>query len=89
MGDKLLLNVLATNFNINLKINIWNYKIAMATFLTLQCQYGFKVLKCYELRCQGLKRHFRKPKHMMEHIMKNSNKYFVEKFRNLGTFLKF
>ena len=44
MGDKLFLNVLAPNFNINLKFNMWNYKIAMATFLMLQCQYGFKGL---------------------------------------------
>ena len=89
MGDKLFLNVLAPNFNINLKFNMWNYKIAMATFLMLQCQYGFKGLKCYEWRCQGIKRHFRKPKRMTEHITKNSNKYFVEKFRDLRTFLKF
>ena len=87
MGDKLLLSVLAPNFNINLKFNMWNYKIAMATFLMLQCQYGFKVLKCYKWRCQGIKRRFKKPKHMKEYIKKNSKKYFVYKFRNLRTFM--
>ena len=40
---------------------MWNYKIAMATFGTSQCQDGNKVLKCHEWRCQGIKRHFRKP----------------------------
>ena len=74
IGDKLLLNVLAPNFKINLKLKMWNYKIAMAfTFLMLQCQYGFKVLKCYEWRCQDIQRRFRKPKRMTEHITKNSN----------------
>ena len=35
---------------------MWNYKIAMATFRTSQCQDGDEVLKCLEWRCQGLKR---------------------------------
>ena len=88
MGDKLLLNALAPNFNINLKIHLWNYKIAMATFLTLQCQDGVKVLKGYEWRCQDIKICFWKPKHLKEQIKKNFHKYFVEKLRNLIT-LKF
>ena len=40
---------------------MWNYKIAMATFRTSQCQDGDEVLKCHEWRCQGTKRRFRKP----------------------------
>ena len=59
---------------------MWNYKIAMATFRTSQCQDGDEVLKCCEWRCQGTKRHFRKPEHMKEHIKRDSNTYFVENF---------
>ena len=57
---------------------MWNYKIAMATFRTSQCQDGDEVLKCHEW-CQGIKRRFRKPEHTKEHIKKDSNRYFVEK----------
>ena len=57
---------------------MWNYKIAMATFRTSQCQDGDEVLKCHEWRCQGIKRRFRKPKHTKEHIKKDSNRYIVE-----------
>ena len=63
---------------------MWNYKIAMATFRTSQCQDGDEVLKCHEWRCQGTKRRFRKPKHTKEHIKKDSNRYFVEKTLNLS-----
>ena len=28
--------------------------------------------------CQGIKRHFRKPKHMKEHIKKDSNRYLLK-----------
>ena len=56
-----------------------NYTIAMATFGTSQRQDGNEVLKCHEWRCQGIKRHFRKPEQMKEHIKKDSNMYFVEK----------
>ena len=52
----------------------------MATFRTSQCQDGDEVLKCREWRCQGTKRRFRKPEHTKEHIKKDSNRYFVEKF---------
>ena len=48
---------------------MWNYKIAMATFRTSQCQDG-----------DALERRFRKPEHTKQHIKKDSNKYFVEKF---------
>ena len=57
-----------------------NYKIAMATFRTSQCQDGDEVLNCYELRCQGIKRRLRKPEHTKEHIKKDSNRYFMGKF---------
>ena len=59
---------------------MWNYKIAMATFRTSQCQDGDEVLKCHEWRCQGIKRRFRKPEHTKEHVKKDSNRYFVEHF---------
>ena len=38
-----------------------------------QCQEGNK-LKCHEWRCQGTKRHFRKPEHTKKHIKKDSIK---------------
>ena len=46
-----------------------------------------QVFKCYERRCQGikLKDAKEKPKHTKKYIKKNSNRYFVETFRNLGT----
>ena len=59
---------------------MWNYKIAMATLRTSQCQDGDEVFKGYEWRRQGIKRRFRKPEHTTEHIKKDSNRYFVEKF---------
>ena len=52
----------------------------MATFRTSQYQDGDEVLKCHEWRRQGIKRPFRKPEHTKEHIKKDSNRYFVEKF---------
>ena len=58
----------------------------MATFGTSQCQDGNKVLKSHEWRCQGIKRRFRKPEYMKEHIKKDSKRYFVEKF---WTYAKF
>ena len=48
--------ILARNFRVNLKFHMWNYKIAMATFRTSQCQDGDEVLKCREWRYQGTKR---------------------------------
>jgi len=30
-------------------------------------------------KCQGTKRRVRKPEHTKEHIMKDSNRYFVKK----------
>ena len=44
----------------------------MATFRTFECQDGGKVLKCCELRCQGIKRSFRNPKQTKEHTKKDS-----------------
>ena len=69
-----------------------NYKIAvaaLATFHTFSAKMKSKFFKCYEWRSQGLKRRFRKPKHTKEQIKKDSNRYFVEKFRNLLTYAKF
>ena len=51
---------------------MWNYLIAMATCYTSPFQDGDEVLKCHEWRCQGIKRRFRKPEHMKEHIKKDS-----------------
>ena len=67
---------------------MWNYKIAMATFRTSQCQDGGEVLKFHEWRCQGIKRPFWSPKHKKEHIKKDSNRYFVETFRKFWTWAK-
>ena len=36
---------------------------------------GVEVLKCSELRCQGVKRRFRKPKHTKELINEDSYRY--------------
>ena len=66
---------------------MWNYKIAMATFRTSQCQDGDEVLKCRELRCQGTKRRFRKPDHTKEHMKKDSNRYFAEKVWKILNFI--
>ena len=57
---------------------MWNYKIAMATFRTSQCQDGDEVLKCREWRCQGTKNA------TQENIKKDSNRYFGEKVWKLG-----
>ena len=65
---------------------MWNYKIAMATFRTSQCQDGNEVLKCREWRCQDTKRRFnREPEHMKEHIKKAYNKYFAKKISKFWT----
>ena len=59
----------------------------MATFRTSQCQDGKAVVRCYERKRQGIKikRRFRRPKHTKKHIKKDSNRYFVEKFRKFLT----
>ena len=49
---------------------------------------GVEVLKCSELRCQGVKRRFRKPKHTKELINEDSYRYtwnLLKIFRNLRT----
>ena len=64
---------------------MWNYKIAMATFRTSQCQDGDEGLNCRERRCQGTKQRFRKPEDTKEHIKKGSNWYFVKQFWKFWT----
>ena len=65
-----------------------NYKIAMETFLMCHCQDGGKVCWYYEWRCQGIKRWFSKPKHLIirEHIKlgkyQNLDKTCVKLFAN-------
>ena len=43
----------------------------MTGFRTSQRLDGFKVLKYYERRCQGIKRGFKKRKHTKKHINKD------------------
>ena len=67
------------------------YKIALITFSTSlgQVKMASRIYwKCYELRCHGVNRPFRKPKHTNEHIKKDSIRYFVEKFWKLWTWAK-
>ena len=56
---------------------MWNYKIAMATFRTSQCQDGDEVLKCREWRCQAQKDAL-ESLNTQENIKKDSNWYFAE-----------
>ena len=56
---------------------MWNYKIAMATFRTSQCQDGDEVLKCREWRCQGTQ----------VNIKKDSNRYFAENVLKILNFI--
>ena len=37
-----------------------------------QCQDGVEVLKCYELRCQDIKKRYTKPEHTKQHVKKDS-----------------
>ena len=39
-----------------------------------------RVSLCYEWRCQGIERRFRKSKHTKKYITKDSTMYFVETF---------
>ena len=80
MGDEFLLN-----FGVKIQRQFIIYRIAMTTFGTSQCQDSDEVLEFYELRCEGIKRSFRKPKHTTEHIMKDSKRYFVETFGKFWT----
>ena len=46
--------------------------------------------KNFIIKCQGIKRCFRKPKHMKEHIKKDSiNEYYVKIFGKFWTWAKF
>ena len=65
---------------------MWNYKIAMETFRTSQCQDVDKGLKCREWRCQGTKRCFRNL-NTQENIKKDSNRYFTEKVGEILNFI--
>ena len=58
-----------------------NYKIAMATFGKSKNHDGDQVLKWCEWRCHDIKKPFRQPKHMKEHIKKDSQRNFANKFR--------
>ena len=57
-----------------------NYEVAMTTFCMSQCQDGDEDLKCFEWRCQGIKRHLKTPEHMKEHIKRDSNRFLSNKF---------
>ena len=62
---------------------MWNYKIAMATLRTSQCQDGDEVLKCREWRYQGTKRRFRRPEHTKEQEVKEVFCLEIVKILNL------
>ena len=67
---------------------MWNYKIAMATFRTFQCQDGDEVLKCHEWRCQGTKiKDALEKLNTQENIKKDSNRYFSEKVWKILNFI--
>ena len=55
---------------------MWNYKIAMATFRTSQCQDGDEVLKCRE--CVRAQKNALENLNTQENIKKDSNRYFAE-----------
>ena len=48
-----------------------------------QCQDGVKLLKYHDSRCQGIKDTLEK--YTKEHLKKDFNRYFVEKFRKSRT----
>ena len=63
-----------------------NYKIAMATLRTSQCQDGDEVLKCREWRCQGTKDALENL-NTQQNIKKDSNRYPAEKVWNILNFV--
>ena len=65
---------------------MWNYKIAMATFRTSQCQDGDEVLKCREWGCQDTK-HALENLNTQENIKKDSNRYFAKKVWKILNFI--
>ena len=65
---------------------MWNYKIAMATLRTSQCQDGDEVLKCREWRCQGTKDALENL-NTQQNIKKDSNRYPAEKVWNILNFV--
>ena len=63
-----------------------NYKIAMATLRTSQCQDGDEVLKYREWRCQGTKDALENL-NTQENTKKDSNRYFAEKIWKILNFI--
>ena len=63
-----------------------NYKIAMATLRTSQCQDGDEVLKYREWRCQG-KKDALENLNTQQNIKKDSNRYPAEKVWNILNFV--
>ena len=62
---------------------MWNYKIAMAAFRTSQCQDGDEVLNAVNEDVRAQKDALENL-NTQENIKKDSNRYFVEKLRNLS-----
>ena len=57
---------------------MWNYKIAMATFRTSQCQDGDEVLNAVNEDVRA-KKDALENLNTQENIRKDSNRYFAEK----------
>ena len=57
---------------------MWNYKIAMATFRTSQCQDGDEVLNAVNEDVRA-KKDALENLNTQENIKKDSNRYFAEK----------
>ena len=57
---------------------MWNYKIAIATFRTSQCQDGDEVLKCREHEDVRAQKDALANLNTQENIKKDSNRYCAE-----------
>ena len=72
-----------TNYSQSLEQNSKFQNCHGNQFRKSQCQDGVQILKCYEWKCQGIKRRFRNPKHATEHTKRKSIRYFVKKYYEL------
>ena len=65
---------------------MWNYKIAMATFRTSQCQDGDEVLNAVNEDVRA-KKDALENLNTQENIKKDSNRYFAEKVWKILNFI--
>ena len=65
---------------------MWNYKIAMATFRTSQCQDGDEVLNAVNEDVRA-KKDALENLNTQENIKKDSNRYFAEKVWKILNFV--